>query len=93
MKANEFVKKYGWEEAMQAWNEAFDVGNCTLFNYESHSLNIPDLTRLLLSKGVVELYGGIDKSHEFALSLWRLNRNDLFVENMKQAIADVESCQ
>lgn len=77
-----FFKKHGLQEAKKAYSLSVNAGHEDL-----------ELLQLIESHELVEFYGGIDKSHEFALSIWRLNKNDPFIENMKQAIADVESCQ
>ena len=93
MKANEFVKKFGWEAAKH-------------IDYEDSvilvDLDYNDLKRLVESYELVESRGGLDAAkHELILLQKHLNNTFGYVtiitsekiENLKQAIADVESCQ
>ncbi|WP_180008295.1 hypothetical protein [Acinetobacter sp. YH12238] len=79
MKANQFVKKFGWYEAkafLSFDSEVEIVYTASFFD---------DLKRLVESHELVENWGGLDDA-KFALQLVR------YPERLKQAIADVESC-
>lgn len=82
MKANEFVKKFGWEVA------ATDLRNHEKYGTRSILYIYEDLKRLVESWELVDSYGGLDELKEF-LSTLSMEPNDY----LKQAIADVESCQ
>lgn len=94
MKANEFVKKFGWGyviNVVKNWNQenpylVVSVDNCT-------TIHIDDLKRLVESYELVESYGGCDLSKEVKnITPLRKSSYDL-IESLKQAIADMESCQ
>ena len=79
MKANEFVKKFGWYEAkafLSFDSEVEIVYTASFFD---------DLKRLVESHELVENWGGLDDA-KFALQLVR------YPKRLEQAIADVESC-
>lgn len=84
MKANEFIKKHGW-----------DYTRGIIIACESGFLpknnNYRDLKRLVESWESVESCGGVDavKKHLKDGNVFRFEETPL----MKQAIADVESCQ
>lgn len=89
MKANEFFKKVGIE-AVKSYIVA----------YEDHLTD--ELKRLVESHELVESRGGLDAAkHELILLQKHLNNTFGYVtiitsekiENLKQAIADVEGCQ
>ena len=93
MKANEFVKKFGWEVAR------FCILNCACPDdrwFIHHGALIDgedfdDLKRLVVSHELVEKLGGIAKTKEaFGLCVFR-NRAS-YAKRVEQAIADVESC-
>ena len=87
MKANEFVKKFGWNDARVC------ILNCACPEdrwFMRHGdlvsdQDFDDLKRLVESHELVENWGGLDDA-KFALQLVR------YPERLKQAIADVESC-
>ena len=84
MKANEFVKKFGWEEAKIICNGVFTGVVC----YKWVELNIDELKRLVESWDLVELCGGLEVAKNLDPTLltgW--------VESVNKAILDVESCQ
>lgn len=97
MKANEFVKKFGWEHAKLHIDnmEAVQIGN-------NHQEYIDDLKRLVESHELVESWGGIGRC-KFFMKGMKLNKCDsvkcpktgMIVSRVKmeKAIADVESCQ
>ena len=76
MKANEFVKKFGWEYAKHILNEDSVI---------LVDLDYTHLKHLIESHELVENWGGLDDA-KFALQLVR------YPDRLKQAIADVESC-
>lgn len=77
MKANEFVKKFGLEYAKHILNE--DSVILVDLDYEN-------LKRLVESRELVEKLGGLEKAKEYV-------PNNYKSERLKQAVADVESCQ
>lgn len=107
MKANEFVKKFGWEEAKEIVDglpEKFKFkplgGVCWDNNTYKYSdrfkprlslVNMADLKCLVESYELVASWGGLDK----AKLKVRLNNAAMLEtsKHLKQAIADVESCQ
>lgn len=98
MKASEFVKKHGIEKARECIEEAnaysgFWVNAKTLElsklipSYDA--VSIPDLKRLVESYELVESFNGLEMAKKFY--------DENIIEcsdawNLKQAIADVESC-
>ena len=99
MKADEFIKKFGWERAKElvnglkvGWytNGIKTVPAIVLDNGETW-VNYDDLKRLVESHELVEACGGIDvvKRHLKEGNVFRFEEKPL----MGQAIADVESCQ
>ena len=92
MKANEYIKKYSLDIAKKA------VAECTY----GYGIDLIELKRLVESHELVESRGGLDAAkHELILLQKHLNNTFGYVtiitsekiENLKQAIADVESCQ
>ena len=92
MKANEYVKKYGVDCAKEILTHNQDLMNIGFFI---------DLKRLVESYELVKSRGGLDAAkHELILLQKHLNNTFGYVtiitsekiENLKQAIADVESC-
>ena len=91
MKANEFVKRFGWKYT----TDIFDLCNSNktaIFTYNNDEgiqlfddVSINDLKRLVESWELVEKFGGLETSKYLS------NIGNL--EDVKQAIADVESCQ
>lgn len=87
MKANDFVKKFGWNVAIKLSNEMTgitqDVADCVACWGQSEW---DYLKRLIESHELVESYGGLENAkHEV------FKRPSQVV--VKQAISDVESCQ
>lgn len=84
MKANEFIKKFGLEVA------AIDLRNHEKYGTRSILYNFDDLKRLVESHDTVESCGGLNEIKN------QLKQN-VFVgyekSLVRQAIADVESCQ
>ena len=98
MKAIEFVKKFGWEEAKIICNGVFTGVVC----YKWVELNIDDLKRLVESHELVASRGGLCAAKHDLITLQK-HLNNTFgwakittsekIDRLKQAIADVESCQ
>ncbi|WP_104500310.1 hypothetical protein [Acinetobacter indicus] len=86
MKANEFVKKFGWGEATAFLSMDSDVEIVYTASF------FDDLKRLVESYEVVGSYGGLDKARKY------LDEKCVFEwtaldGKLSQAICDVESCQ
>ena len=78
MKANEFVKKFGWEYAKHILNEDSVI---------LVDLDYTHLKLLIESYELVGRYGTVDEAKEY-LPMLRMGSYD----ELKQAIEDVESC-
>jgi len=89
MKANEFVKKFGWEEAKIICNGVFTGVVC----YKWVELNIDDLKRLVESHELVESYGGLESAKKFVGSEYRKLSQPKTYNHLCEAISDVESCK
>lgn len=99
MKANEFVKKFGWEHSIEAVkNMPKDWDYCCLripdFEFQKHvsciadCVDMDDLKLLVDSWSLVELCGGLEVAKNLDpdfLTGW--------VESVNKAILDMESCQ
>lgn len=93
MKANEFVKKFGWDRAKR---EVALIGTIAMMCGDNDFNN--DLKRLVESHELVEKHGGIDSLNDLfcvhGMSSARVMAvNGLTYADAMQAIADVESCQ
>lgn len=78
MKANEFVKKHGWVDAIKY------VKNC---HREDKNSFYDDLKRLVESHELIEKLGGLKFAKDFIKFTGSTMNNTL-----ENAIADVESC-
>lgn len=90
MKANEFVKKFGWEKSKMAVKKLLPMEDgMPVFDYNSE-----DLKRLVESYELVEEEGGIDKVKDTFIFAYKHGAEELTEHGkiIKQAIADVESC-
>lgn len=91
MKANEFVKKYGWEyvtNIVKNWNQknpylVVSVDNCT-------TIHIDDLKRLVEAHDLVMEHGSIERAKKYADSPYTAPEIKAV---LGKAISDVESCQ
>ena len=83
MKANEFVKKFGWDRAKQHI-KAMDIQNW-------HNDFYNNLKRLVEGYEYIESYGGLIESKR-TLEMRHSAINLDGWDKLKQAIADVESC-
>ena len=79
MRANEFVKKFGYKH---------NAVNLKYLPLNQHA----ELERLVESHELVEKVGGLALA-KIELKSVDYNSEKDFYENLKQAIADVESCQ
>ncbi len=84
MKANEFVKKFGWDEASAL------VDASRLCGIDKSIVDIVELRKLVSSYDLVESYGGLNSCREKIYMLHELTEDP---EPIKKAILDVESCQ
>jgi hypothetical protein len=108
MKASEFVKKFGLgaiKDMLQKYPKSTHVANdaCVFINsseYKKHApwfaddvdrmVSFDDLKRLVESHELVMEHGAIERAKEYANSPYTAPE---VKERLKQAIADVESCQ
>lgn len=95
MKANEFVKKVGWDLAKEYADECPSYCNY-LHEHGFYSISetwqlnkkhvlVSDLKRLVESYELVEKLGGLDEAKIYVPDGYKSER-------LKQAIVDVESC-
>jgi len=105
VKANEFVKKFGWEEAAEIVcgvpekfrfkclsNVCWDNNTYKYsdrFKPRLSLVNMADLKRLVESHELVKEHGSIDRAKMYAERPYTAPE---VVDRLKQAIADVESC-
>ena len=82
MKANEFVKKFGWGDAIALVNASNICG------VDKSIVDIEDLKRLVESWELVEEYGGLSE----ALGFIRYAPIVPEIRKLRDAIEDVESC-
>lgn len=80
MKANEFVKKFGWDRAKR---EVELIGTIAAMCCEDDFNN--DLKRLVESHELVEKLGGLNDAKV-------VSNSGKYYKYLKKAIADVESC-
>ena len=91
MKANEFVKKFGWDEVTSQLNKTQDnVVVMWLGSQSNDYALVKDLKRLVESHELVESYGGLEDATKVCIQLYCKGED---ISRLKQAIADVESCQ
>lgn len=84
MNAHEYVAKHGVEGTKECL-PSYIKHYCGL-----ERIFIDELKQVVESVEFIESYGGVDKLHEFAVSVWRSNKNDPFILRAKKAIADYE---
>ena len=100
MKANEFVKKFGWDRAKR---EVALIGTIAMMCGDNDFNN--DLKRLVESHELVEKVGGllsakaninemvVDSGSGYVSDGAKLYDYDFSFGSLRKAIADVESCQ
>ena len=86
MKASEFIKKFGWEEAKKKNSEGDNF-----YVWRRDKELFKDLKRLVESHEYIESYGGLIESKR-TLEMRHSAINLDGWDKLKQAIADVESC-
>ena len=106
MRANDFIKKFGFEKAKlllstQGKTIAELKGEYTtkqLKEYQGYIvsgdlMSFVDLKRLVESYKIVNFYGGIQNAKEIVKISVRSGYGPSSLSDINQAIADVESCQ
>ena len=98
MKANEFVKKFGWEESKKHLLEVREAVNQTPYKHSAEDFS-NDLKRLIESHDLVLLFDDLDCAKAWINDLcedWpyqvKGSDNKFFKWQLEQAITDVESC-
>lgn len=87
MKANEFVKKFGWDFAIQL----SEMNPHRRESSNDDELSTSDLKPYVDAYELVQSYGGLEKSKKLVeRTVFPLSD---YIISLKQAIADVESCQ
>lgn len=82
MKANEFVKKFGWEESKALVNaQSWTMRQIAL----STTVDTNELTRLVESHELVAKFGDLPEERKYV--------DDKILPELSRAILDVESCQ
>ena len=104
MKANEFVKKHGWNSLLIAktlpkfnrykyvifYADEIDFSNEFHAGRKSYMFAVAEVKRLVESHELVESCGGLQSVGEKLTH--GLYESRAVIERLKQAIADVESC-
>lgn len=90
MKANEFVKKFGRDYAIKFLNYSASIAEdrCILDFGEYYYLK-----RIVESHELVEKVGGLENAKTFDKDCMYCITHLTDLDSLKQAIADVESCQ
>ena len=89
MKANDFVKKFGWGAAKHKADELKiieSMGDKLSFEDES-------LKRLVESHELIEKHNGLDNAKSLINHFKFIESERLIPDELEQAVADVESCQ
>ena len=81
MKANKYIKKYGWSIAKKA------VQECTY----GYGIDLDDLKRLVQSHDLVFCWGTLEIAKTKVAKFENIGLHTQ-AEQLKQAIIDVESC-
>ena len=89
MRANEFIKKFGWEKSKMAVKKLLPMEDgMPVFDYNSE-----DLKRLVESHNLVGRFGGLHMAKADVMDLDDWEKTSPYWMKIQQAIADVESCQ
>ena len=91
MKANEFVKKFGWDESKRHFNDIREAANQVSHKHSLEEFS-EDLGRLLDSRKLVLFYGGISNAKEILRLSALSGYSPSSLRGIADAIADVESC-
>jgi len=103
VKANEFVKKHGWDSLLIAktlpkfnrykyvifYADEIDFSNEFHAGRKSYMFDVAEVKRLVESYKVVEQFGGLEKAMDAVINQ---EANGRPMNQLAQAIADVESC-
>ena len=91
MKANEFIKKFGWDEVISELNKTQDNVVVMWLGSQSNDFAlVKDLKHLVESYKLVEFYGGLEEAKTYCpLAKYVVME---YYYKLKQAIEDVESC-
>lgn len=102
MRANDFIRRFGIGEAKRLLKDSRGCSSVSLYSGE-YKFDTDDLKRLVESHELVEKLDGIDEciniisNEENIMIINNLrrasNQSMINVDRLKQAIADVESCQ
>ena len=94
VKANEFVKKFGLEHTKYLIEDTelseFAIHSSCAGKYSMDTVSTEDLKRLVESHDLIKDYYGLTRAKEYAESNYTAPE---IKDALKQAIADVESCQ
>ena len=94
VKANEFVKKFGWDVSTKLSKEMRGITESVADGVAGWGQSEWDkLKRLVESHELVESKGGIELSKKEVRQRSIVRWVDPEVERLREAIADVESCQ
>ena len=111
MKANEFVKKFGWGDAKKTSNPKYETINKELYycvriedytdgldDYEPcpDCVNIADLKCFVESHELVKKHNGLESAKHDLYTAKKVGMYIIWgtsIDLLRQAIADVESCQ
>lgn len=97
MKANEFVKKFGWRDAISCIKSCAKPEERWIMHWGSlvADSDFDELKRLVESHELVEKYKNRHGGVRFRIrwGMFRYNDTQEFNDRLKKAIADVEACQ
>ena len=94
MKANEFVKKFGWDVATKLSKEMKGITESVADGVAGWGQSEWDkLKRLVESHELVESFGGLKVISEKSFRLDLINNDACMAKKLNKSIADVESCQ
>ena len=106
MKANEFVKKFGWNSLLIAktlpkfnrykyvifYADEIDFSNEFHAGRKSYMFEVVEVKHLIESHELVEKLGGLEKCKGL-VQVCIFKGRDSYAARLKQAIADVEACK
>ena len=100
MKANKFVKEFGWGCAYDLWQGVFPLyennmcilNGCVCTLNSDFLFNLLDLKNLISSWELVQEYGGLHMAKADVMDLDGWEKTSPYWVKIKQAIKDVESC-
>lgn len=89
MRANEFIKKFGWEVAKKNTEKCFDGKAIQI----APLYMLDDLKRYVDAYDLVQSYGGLKESIRFSKQTYRLTSTPKTHKKLCEAITLVEECQ